>query len=214
MFTQVMGMQTFTNTNWSKTKLVTEVGCWVCSNKPNQDGYIRVGKKCFGKGDGLGMLHVLYWEHVNFDKPPNCELNHICKNRGCFNPEHLELLPDSLHTSVSNRDRVGYKMVRSSNELIVKAYFKVTYLKESINRVSESMNIKRSTLSSIVNKNSKKLLTDCVDEYITTFSDTENNRKVMKEITEKAIDTINNRYNLRRKLGCEVQFGKRYSEIH
>lgn len=52
------------------------------------------------------------------------------------------------------------------------------------------------------------------DEYITSFGDTIENRKAMEDITNSAIDTINQRYKLRRQLGCEVQFGNRYADIH
>ena len=38
--------------------------------------------------------------------------------------------------------------------------------------------------------------------------------KEFKEMIGTAIDIINERYKLRRKLGCETQFGDRYSQIH
>jgi hypothetical protein len=60
----------------------------------------------------------------------------------------------------------------------------------------------------------KRLNGEFHDEYITNFTDNPNNKIAMKEITENAIETINKKYFLRRKLGCEVQFGYKYSDIH
>jgi DNA polymerase I-like protein with 3'-5' exonuclease and polymerase domains len=70
-------------------------------------------------------------------------------------------------------------------------------------------------LESMYNKfGVKRLNGEFHDEYITSFTDTDVNKSTMKEITEQAIETINKRYFLRRKLGCDVQFGYKYSDIH
>jgi len=60
----------------------------------------------------------------------------------------------------------------------------------------------------------KRLTGQFHDEYITCFTDTEENKTIMKDITNGAIDYLNEKYFLRRKLGCDVQFGYNYSEIH
>lgn len=36
----------------------------------------------------------------------------------------------------------------------------------------------------------------------------------MSKLVSDAIDFVTNKYMLRRKLGCDIQYGKRYSEIH
>jgi hypothetical protein len=61
----------------------------------------------------------------------------------------------------------------------------------------------------------KKSLTGSFhDEKIIVHKDTPAIREAMEEIIKDAIWQINERYKLRRKLGCETQFGYRYSEIH
>lgn len=60
----------------------------------------------------------------------------------------------------------------------------------------------------------KRLTGQFHDEYIACFTDTEDNKTAMKDITNGAIDYLNEKYFLRRKLGCDVQFGYNYSEIH
>ncbi len=52
------------------------------------------------------------------------------------------------------------------------------------------------------------------DEYVTTFRDTPFNRERMSSITEESIGKVNEKYLLRRDMGCDIQYGKAYSEIH
>ena len=61
----------------------------------------------------------------------------------------------------------------------------------------------------------KKALTGSFhDECIICVKDTDKFKKEFSDIIEQAVDKVNVDYKLRRKLGCEVQVGKRYSEIH
>ena len=61
----------------------------------------------------------------------------------------------------------------------------------------------------------KKSLTGSFhDEKIIVHKDTPAIREAMEEIIKDAIWKVNARYKLRRKLGCETQFGYRYSHIH
>ena len=60
----------------------------------------------------------------------------------------------------------------------------------------------------------KRLNGEFHDEYITSFGDSKPNRESMEGTTHKALKDVNNKYMLRRELGCDVQFGKSYSEIH
>lgn len=60
-----------------------------------------------------------------------------------------------------------------------------------------------------------KKLTGCFhDEYITNFKDSKKNREVMEEITHEALTMVNKEFKLRRELGCDIQFGRAYSDIH
>jgi hypothetical protein len=60
----------------------------------------------------------------------------------------------------------------------------------------------------------KRLSADFHDEFIMNFKDTPKFRKIMSDITLKAIDKVNETYILRRKLGADIQFGLTYADIH
>lgn len=146
---------------WEKTLKVDENGCHVCDNVHNHDGYVRV--RC-SQRKRLVMLHVKKWEEEYGAKPEGMELNHKCLNRGCCNIEHLELIDGSAHATLTNVNRVGYIMERKSDDQIADFYERVKYKGESINSVCRKEGIKRSTLSSIMNKRSRTELTDTVDK--------------------------------------------------
>jgi hypothetical protein len=70
---------------WSKVKVDTETCCWEW-----------VGAKTQGYGyvwDGARVTRTHRWAYealvgIAWD---NLELDHLCRNRGCCNPRHLEL---------------------------------------------------------------------------------------------------------------------------
>lgn len=60
----------------------------------------------------------------------------------------------------------------------------------------------------------KRLTGSFHDECIICMGDSEANRIAIAKIIEDAVEKVNTDYNLRRKLGCQTQFGDRYSDIH
>lgn len=147
---------------WHETLRYNEDGCRVCDNSGNQDGYIRVRGYKIGKR-GLVMLHVLQWKLYVGDIPDGMEINHTCGNRGCCNLDHLELICGSAHATLTNVNRVGYVMVRESDEQVYEMYERIKYGGEYINQLCKEFDIKRSTLSSIMNKRSRCGVTDLAD---------------------------------------------------
>ena len=87
---------------------LSAIDCKVLSNKPNQDGYIRI--RIGSRKDGsrkLVMAHRYVWEQVNGTIPDGFEVHHKCKNRSCCNLYHLELIKSNEHKSITNRERAG-----------------------------------------------------------------------------------------------------------
>jgi len=59
--------------------------CWVGPWKPKKTGYVKVSLQ--GK---MRSLHILIYEHIVGKVPQGLELDHLCRNRSCPNPAHLE----------------------------------------------------------------------------------------------------------------------------
>lgn len=70
---------------WAKTE--SRGTCWRWTAATNQ-GYGRFGL------DGKNLLaHRLAWVDRNGPVPDGLELDHLCNNRDCVNPDHLEAVP-------------------------------------------------------------------------------------------------------------------------
>lgn len=53
-----------------------------------------------------------------------------------------------------------------------------------------------------------------MDEVVICFKDSEKSRVLVEGLVVDSIHKVNDDFLLRRDLGCDVQFGKRYSDIH
>lgn len=61
-------------------------GCWnwiLCMSKRHGYGRVRVNGKTIN-------AHISEWVKANGPVPTGCELDHLCRNRLCVNPSHLE----------------------------------------------------------------------------------------------------------------------------
>ena len=69
---------------WRKV-VVAESGCWEWKASGNQFGYgrLRVGRRMI-------VSHRVSYEALVGPIPDGLELDHICRNRPCVNPAHLE----------------------------------------------------------------------------------------------------------------------------
>lgn len=63
-------------------------GCWNFVGKVNYKGY---GQIHFGAGrSGAKFAHRVYYERAKGPIPEGLQLDHLCRNRQCVNPDHLE----------------------------------------------------------------------------------------------------------------------------
>jgi hypothetical protein len=60
----------------------------------------------------------------------------------------------------------------------------------------------------------KKLTGSFHDEVIICFKDSVKGREIMSNMIQDSINWVTDEFLLRRKLGADVQYGKKYSEIH
>lgn len=62
-----------------------ETGCWNWQGFIRKDGYAESHRQ--GK---LWLMHRYYYEQKYGKHPKKYELDHLCRNRRCVNPDHLE----------------------------------------------------------------------------------------------------------------------------
>ncbi len=73
-----------------------ETGCWNWDLSCNSNGY---GQKQFREnGQHRSFVaHRWVWEHLRGPIPVGMELDHLCRNRRCCNPDHLEPVTRSVN---------------------------------------------------------------------------------------------------------------------
>ncbi|MFI8300031.1 HNH endonuclease signature motif containing protein [Streptomyces nigra] len=79
---------------WPKVDKASANGCWNWTGAigPNGYGY-------FGAPKGTSRLaHRFAYESVNGPVPNGLQLDHLCRNRRCVNPTHLEAVTQRVNT--------------------------------------------------------------------------------------------------------------------
>lgn len=68
---------------------LTESGCWRWLGYVDPNGY---GRKNLRKHEGGGYVYAHRWSYEQMvgPIPEGLTIDHLCRNRGCVNPEHLE----------------------------------------------------------------------------------------------------------------------------
>lgn len=64
--------------------------CWVWTGYCNKDGYGRFNRGA--QGMGVASAHRWAYEYLVGAIPAGMTLDHLCRNRKCVNPDHLEIV--------------------------------------------------------------------------------------------------------------------------
>lgn len=72
--------------------LVDGRGCWLWTGATNNSGYgtVTIGERRL-------MAHRAMYEDVRGPIPPGHVLDHLCRQRSCVRPSHLEAVPQSVN---------------------------------------------------------------------------------------------------------------------
>lgn len=79
---------------------VTDAGCWVPRRAPTQTGYVMVWDH--GR---FRLTHRVMYESMVGPIPDGLTLDHLCRNRACCNPDHLE--PTTMRENTLRGDAVS-----------------------------------------------------------------------------------------------------------
>lgn len=69
-------------------------GCWNWTASRNANGY---GRLHFGASGKMQLAHRLAYELLVGPIPDGLVLDHLCRNRSCINPDHLEPVTDRVN---------------------------------------------------------------------------------------------------------------------
>lgn len=89
---------------WPKVDRNAPDGCWNWTGARQPNGY-----GVFGFRDKTARAHRAAWELLRGPIPEGMDLDHLCRNRACVNPAHLE----PVTRSVNLRRGVGIPGIRS-----------------------------------------------------------------------------------------------------
>lgn len=81
---------------WAQSEPEPNTGCWLWLGQKSWNGYGR-----FWWSGKQKMAHRLAYE-LTFGPIPSETLDHLCKNKGCVNPKHLEPVSNRENTLRGN----------------------------------------------------------------------------------------------------------------
>ena len=78
---------------WSKVEPAAADECWEWRASRNDRGYAN-----FWDSTRMVKGHRFAYEHMVADIPEGLTIDHLCRNRACVNPYHMEPVPQSVNS--------------------------------------------------------------------------------------------------------------------
>lgn len=76
-----------------RTSPEPNTGCWFFTGALNEDGYGMLN----GGDFDTKIAHRIAYRVFRGEMPPGTELDHLCRQRSCINPDHLEPVPHKVN---------------------------------------------------------------------------------------------------------------------
>lgn len=114
---------------FEENAIKSQDGCWEWSGSHDRAGYPRLGVRRDGTKTTVGA-HRLAYEFYVGPIPDGLVIDHLCRNPGCVNPEHLEAVTNLVNfmrgqhrsavTARENKCQRGHEFTPENTIIIVK----------------------------------------------------------------------------------------------
>lgn len=82
-----------------------DLGCWLFTGAIDTTGYGRMGRG--RRADGVGHVHRMTYELWRGPIPTGLHIDHLCRERRCCNPWHLQAVTQTENNRRAAAHRMG-----------------------------------------------------------------------------------------------------------
>lgn len=91
---------------WTVVDTGYQTRCWIWKLARGRDGYGVVWD-----GRSMRVAHRVYWEEAHGPVPEGLTLDHLCRERGCVRPDHLEPVTHAENCRRGRRTKLTLQQV-------------------------------------------------------------------------------------------------------